>query len=86
MLQYLGQHRGNHRAANTVVSPYLQLAAIVHAVTQGIEDRLPVPDDSQEDLSLLFAEVFGARGVVRLPQSPHEVYDSLTDNATVTSL
>lgn len=63
------------RAADATASPYLQLAAIVHAGAQGIEDALPAPQATAEDLSGLSPETLRSRGLVRLPQSLPEALD-----------
>ena len=58
-----------YRAADAAASPYLALAAIVHAGCQGIEDGLSAPAPTEEDLSLLSPEDLHARGFVRLPET-----------------
>ncbi len=63
------QFNFEYRAADAAASPYLQLAAIVHAGVQGIEDGMPTPPATSEDLSLLSAEVLAQRGYRRLPES-----------------
>jgi glutamine synthetase len=63
------QFNFEYRAADAAASPHLQLAAIVHAGAQGIEDDLPVPTDSGEDLSLLSPDALKVRGYIRLPQT-----------------
>ena len=55
------------RAADAAASPHLALAALVHAGAQGIEDGLPAPEVTAEDLSLLDAAALAARGLERLP-------------------
>lgn len=72
------------RAADACASPHLQLAAIVHAGVQGIEEGLAVPDATTEDLSLLDRDALEARGVVRLPQSLPEALERFARNSTVT--
>ena len=57
------------RAADAAASPYLALAAIVHAGAQGIEEGLDCPDVTEEDLSLLSPNDLADRGLIRLPQS-----------------
>ena len=57
------------RAADATASPYLQLAALVHAGCQGIEDGLEAPDTTEEDLATLTPEALAARGLRRLPTS-----------------
>lgn len=74
-----------YRAADAAASPYLALAAIIHAGVQGIEDGLKAPAPSQEDLSLLSAEALQARGFVRLPNSLDAALDSFAAEPVVTS-
>ncbi|MXQ10628.1 glutamine synthetase family protein [Microvirga makkahensis] len=72
------------RAADATASPHLQLAAIVHAGVQGIEEGLPTPDATTEDLSQLDPDELTARGYVRLPQSLPEALERFAANNTVT--
>lgn len=72
------------RAADATASPHLQLAALVHAGVQGIEEELPTPDATAEDLSLLEPAALAARGHVRLPKSLPEALDRFLANPTVT--
>lgn len=72
------------RAADSTASPHLQLAALVHAGVQGIEENLPTPDATAEDLSLLDPSTLAARGYVRLPKSLPEALDRFLANRTVT--
>ncbi|MCP4629142.1 MAG: glutamine synthetase [bacterium] len=58
-----------YRAADAAASPYLQLAALVRSGLQGIKDKLPMPEATQGDLSLLSEEELNRIGVERLPQS-----------------
>lgn len=71
------------RAADATASPHLQLAAIVHAGVQGIEEGLPTPDATAEDLSLLGPTALASRGLVRLPTSLAEALDRFAENRTV---
>jgi len=73
------------RAADATASPYLQLAALIHAGIQGIEEDLDVPIATQEDLSLLEANALTARGLVRLPQNLEEALERFSTNKTVAS-
>lgn len=73
------------RAADAAASPYLQLAAIIHAGVQGIEEGLDVPDATQEDLAELSTEALAERGYVRLPRSLEEALACFSDNAVVRS-
>jgi glutamine synthetase len=75
------QFNFEYRAADAAASPHLQLAAIVHAGVQGIEDDLPMPSATEEDLSLLAPDALEARGFVRLPQSLPEALDRFAANA-----
>ncbi|MGD9913252.1 MAG: glutamine synthetase [Rhizobiaceae bacterium] len=71
------------RAADAAASPHLQLAAIVHAGVQGIEEGLSTPDATTEDLSLLDTAALAARGYLRLPQSLPEALQRFAENTTV---
>ena len=72
------------RAADAAASPHLQLAAIVHAGAQGIEEGLPAPQATEEDLSVLDAAALRARGYVRLPQTLEEAIERFRANTVVT--
>lgn len=73
------------RAADAAASPYLALAAIVHAGAQGIEDGLPPPEATQEDLSVISDDALSARGFVRLPKTLEEALERLRYNDAVRS-
>lgn len=73
------------RAADAAASPHLQLAAIVHAGAQGIEEGVSAPQATEEDLSLVDTATLRARGYVRLPQTLEEALDRFRTNAIVTS-
>ncbi|MGB3246921.1 MAG: glutamine synthetase family protein [Sulfitobacter sp.] len=73
-----------YRAADAAASPYLALAAIVHAGAQGIEDGLTAPPPTEEDLSLLSPADLSARGFVRLPTSLVAALDAFEADPTVT--
>lgn len=68
------------RAADATASPYLQLAALVHAGCQGIEDGLEAPDVTEEDLAELSPEALAARGLRRLPTSLEQALAILADS------
>jgi glutamine synthetase len=72
------------RAADAAASPYLQLAALVHAGVQGIEEDLVAPKATEEDLSLLDAAALSARGYARLPQTLDEALKRFRANSVVT--
>lgn len=63
------------RAGDASASPHLQLAAIVHAGVAGIEEQLPCPEATEEDLSLLSPERLAERGLQRLPQTLPEAIE-----------
>lgn len=71
------------RAADAAASPHLALAAIVHAGVQGIEERLPAPRATEQDLALLDPAALQARGLVRLPRSLPEALERFSGNDTV---
>jgi len=78
------QYNFEFRAADASASPFLALAAILHAGAQGIEDELPAPKVIEEDLSLLDKTTLTERGYLRLPQSLEEALCRFEDNNTVT--
>ena len=55
-----------------------------HLGAQGIEEGLPAPKATEEDLSVLDSAALRARGYVRLPQSLEEALDRFRANAVVT--
>lgn len=72
-----------YRAADAAASPYLALAAIVHAGVQGIEEGLVAPDPTEEDLSLLSPEDLAQKGFIRLPENLEAALERLVGNSTV---
>ena len=74
-----------YRAADAAASPYLALAAIIHAGAQGIEEKLPTPPVSHEDLALLPEAELAERGYRRNPQSLEEALACMNSNETVCS-
>jgi len=60
------------RAADSAASAHLVLAALVRSGTQGIKENLPIPDATEEDLSLLDEHTLAAKQVERLPTSLQE--------------
>ena len=73
-----------YRAADAASSPYLALAAVVHAGTQGIEDALAAPAPTEEDLSLLTPDQLEKRGYVRLPETLEAALATFTNDAIAT--
>ncbi len=77
------QYNVEFRAGDAAASPYLALAAIVHAGAQGIQEGLDRPATTQEDLSLLSAEALSARGYMRLPETLEDALARFENNETV---
>ena len=73
------------RACDAAASPYLALAAIVHAGADGIESGMTPPEPTREDLSLLAADELEARGIRRLPESLAAALDEFEADGTVRS-
>lgn len=71
------------RAADAAASPHLALAAIVHAGVQGIEDDLPAPAATEEDLAALSESALAARGLARLPTTLEDALARLEADAIV---
>ncbi|MEM1384357.1 MAG: glutamine synthetase family protein [Pseudomonadota bacterium] len=74
-----------YRAGDAAACPHLALAAIVHAGCQGIEEDLPTPTPTEEDLSLLPDRALAEKGFQRLPTTLEAALDRLTDNPVVSS-
>jgi len=77
------QYNFEFRAGDASASPYLALAAIVHAGAQGIEEGLKAPSVTEEDLSLLPHAELERRGLVRLPTTLAEALARFEANDTV---
>ncbi|MCY4050433.1 MAG: glutamine synthetase family protein [Gammaproteobacteria bacterium] len=79
----MDQFNFEFRATDAAASPYLALAAIVHAGTQGIEEELDFPVVTEEDLSLLSESELYDRNIVRLPETLEIALERFTSNETV---
>lgn len=77
------QYNFEYRAADAAASPHLALAAIIHAGAQGIEEDLPTPKVTEEDLSALSPDELEKRGYVRLPETLEEALSRFESNKTV---
>jgi glutamine synthetase len=77
------QYNFEYRAADAAASPYLALAAIIHAGAQGLEDALPAPKVTAEDLSVLSTDELEERGYVRLPETLEHALQRFENNKTV---
>ncbi len=73
------------RASDAASSPYLCLAALVHAGAQGIEEHLSCPEATEEDLSLLSVDALRKKGIVRLPDTLASALDCFRQDDTVRS-
>lgn len=73
------------RACDAAASPYLQLAAIVHAGVEGIERGMATPEATHGDLSEWSAEEITALGYERLPQSLGAALDLFESDTVVRS-
>lgn len=82
-IERAAQYHFEFRAADAAASPYLQLAALVHAGTQGIEDALPTPLAIEKDLSSLTDTELVDHGYVKLPPNLECALDLLERNDTV---
>ena len=71
------------RAADAAASPYLALAALVHAGAAGIEAGWAAPEITEEDLTLSSPEALAARGIAALPRSLPEALALFEADATV---
>lgn len=71
------------RAGDACASPYLALAAIVHAGAQGIEENLDCPDATEEDLSLLSFDALADKGLTRLPKTLSQALDNFANDEVV---
>lgn len=69
-----------YRAADAAASPYLVLAALVHAGSQGIREKLDTPQATTEDISLLNAQALTDRGLTRLPESLEDALSLFKDS------
>ncbi|MEM9140151.1 MAG: glutamine synthetase family protein [Pseudomonadota bacterium] len=74
-----------YRAADAAACPHLALAAIVHAGCQGIEEGLPAPTPTEEDLSVLSDDALAEKGFQRLPTTLEAALDRMADNAVLSS-
>ncbi len=71
------------RACDAAASPYLQLAAIIHAGTEGIARGLAAPTVTETDLSLLAEDELAAMGIARLPTSLESALDAMAAESAI---
>jgi glutamine synthetase len=77
------QFHFEYRAADAVASPYLLLATLVHAGMAGLDEGLPAPVPTKDDLAAWSPERLAAAGIERLPQNLGEALDRLEGSAEV---
>lgn len=80
----LNMARGFHfeyRAADAAASPHLVLAALINAGVSGLDDDLPTPTVTSQDLSHLDEAALSQIGCERLPLSLEEALSRLTESA-----
>ena len=63
------QFNYEYRAADATASPWLALAALIHAAAAGIGAALPCPEPTKGDLSELDEAALESRGIRPLPRS-----------------
>ncbi|MEL0046946.1 MAG: glutamine synthetase family protein [Deltaproteobacteria bacterium] len=71
------------RAVDSAASPYLAMAAILFAGSEGIRQKIVPPEATQEDLSLLDTKTLLKRGIERLPKSLSEALDETSSSQAV---
>jgi len=69
------------RAADAATSPYLLLAALVHAGLSGLDEGLATPPVTEEDVSELSEAQLAERSLQRLPQDLESALDRLSASA-----
>jgi len=77
------QYHVEFRAADAAASPYLVLAALVHAGTQGLVDELPAPTPTEEDLSTVDDAALAEAGVERLPDALEKALERFAASAAI---
>ena len=63
------------RSPDPTANPYLALAVTIAAGMKGIEDELPLPEESTCDTFLLSEEELAAKGIERLPRTLGEAIE-----------
>jgi glutamine synthetase len=71
------------RSVDAAASPHLVLAAILHAMADGVEDDLAPPVPTEVDLSTLDAAALASLGVERLPESLPAALERFSSSAAV---
>jgi glutamine synthetase len=61
-------------------NPYLMLAATLAAGMKGVEDELPLQEESTVDVSLVSERELAAKGIQRLPRDLGEAIDAFADS------
>lgn len=76
-LDIAGRFNIEYRAADATASPYLQLAALVFAGLEGVQNNLPMPHLSTGDPGELSQSERDRHGIGNLPRSLKEALDAL---------
>lgn len=71
------------RAVDAAASPHLALAAMAHAMAQGVEEALPLPEVTSEDLSVLDPATLARRQISRLPETLDAALDRFRVSETM---
>ena len=68
------------RSPDPTANPYLALAATIAAGLKGIEEELPLPEESTRDTFLLSQKELEARGIKRLPRTLGEAIQNFEES------
>lgn len=75
--------RIEYRALDPSVNPYLAFAILLAAGIDGIEKKMSLPDEMQEDVSLMTEHERMALGIKSLPQSLHSAIKNMYSSELV---
>jgi len=76
-----GAFHFEYRAADAAASPYLLLAALIQAGIAGLDDRLPTPQATHDDLANWDDAALAANNIARLPTTMASALDFLQESA-----
>ena len=77
------QFNYEYRAADATASPWLALAALIHAAASGIEQALPCPTPTTGDLSELDDAILRAKGIHPLPRALPDALTAMQADAAL---
>lgn len=75
--------RIEYRAPDPSMNPYLGFALIIEAGLRGIENRLELPDEAEDDVWLLSESERKVLGIEALPASLHSAIEQMRDSEMV---